>query len=44
MMGQAAGAAQDQLFYSLNLDAYIGSDHLLRAASIASLTLGGYLD
>jgi transposase len=29
MMGQQAGA-QDQLFYSFNLDRYIPSDHLLR--------------
>lgn len=29
MMGQQAGA-QDQLFYSFNLDEHVPSDHLLR--------------
>jgi hypothetical protein len=29
MMGQQAGA-QDQLFYSFNLEAHVPSDHLLR--------------
>ena len=29
MMGQQAGA-QDQLFYSFNLEAHVPADHLLR--------------
>ena len=32
MMGQQA-SAQDQLFYSFNLDAHIPSDHLLRGST-----------